>query len=422
MINIKMMKLSGNQKEIVENIKKYVDERREDLNKHYLSVKMENGQNRDNDIYDLIDRNTYNNELMKVSIVILTANYYECEILNLNIFNAEKKKIKQLSEGLQLLRDRHITKAYIFETCGYKVLHLHAPETGSNTPCGSADLVRYVGNCEFLDPSCVISFGICYGIDYKNYSLGDTIIAEKIYPWSIGIKINDDGWKIKCDDYVIDLRDMDPHLYSRIRQVKETAHGLCTNQKVDLGNMLSSEAVISNEKIRIEAIEKAYGCNILGGEMEGYGLAKECVYYNQKPCIILKAICDWGAVKNIDEYIDNKSQDVKGKYKDQIQAYTTYCAYRVLNELFKGEVFEKNDTIASICDALKDKYVSDTCILKNDFNNFIKDYLEANFKNYKNLSEEGKERVEKVVVREVINKCFTVSRDGVCHFFNEYLC
>ena len=72
-----------------------------------------------------------------------------------------------------------------------------------------------------------------------------------------------------------------------------------------MGNMLTGEAVISNEKIKIEAIEKAYGCEIIGGEMEGYGLAKECIYYCNIPCVILKAICDWGVCKNIDEYLAN---------------------------------------------------------------------------------------------------------------------
>lgn len=416
-----MKKTSQNQMETVKNIMNYIDKNHKSLNSHYLSVKMKNGQNRDNNIYELIDRRTYYGELMKVSVVILTANYFEREILNLNVSKDSNKKIKKLSEGLQLLGDHHIVQAYIFEINGYNVLHLHAPETGSNTPCGSADLVRYVGDCEFLDPSCVVSFGICYGTDYKNFSLGDTIIAEKIYPWSIGIKINNDGWKIKCDDYVIDLRNIDAHLYDKIKNVKESAKDLCPNQKIVLGNMLTSEAVVSNEKVKIEAIERAYTCNIVGGEMEGYGLAKECIYYNQKPCIILKAICDWGAVKNIDEYIGKKRLDLKGTYKDQIQAYTTYCAYKVLNELFKEGVFKRNDTIASIYEAMHVKYFSDTSIRKNKFDNYVEEYLEVKFKNYKELSKKCQESVKNIAINEVIKKYFTACNDGVCYVFNEFI-
>lgn len=421
-VMLKKMKQYQCKKEIISNIKKYIDKKHVDLETQYLSVKMPDGQNKNNDIYDFIDWDIYSIELMKVSVVILTANYYECEILNLNVYKDSGKKIKQLNSGIQLLKDRHIVKTYILEIDDYIVLHLHAPETGSNTPCGSADLVRYVGDCEFLDPSCIISFGICYGTDYKNFSLGDTLIAEKIYPWSIGIKINEDGWKIKCDDYVIDLRGEDAHLYDRIKMVSDTTQDLCPGQRMALGNMLTSEAVVSNEKIKIEAIENAYGCNIVGGEMEGYGLAKECIYYTKKPCIILKAICDWGAVKNIDKYIEVKNSELKKTYKDQIQAYTTYCAYRALNELFKKKAFQKKDTIALIYEGLREKYYSDASIRNKVLRDFVDKYLETNFKKGKQMSKQCKESVTNITVEEVISKYFTMVNcyGEVCYIFNEH--
>ena len=40
----------------------------------------------DKHIYEYIDLSTYLSELTKVSVVILTANFFECQILNYNVF------------------------------------------------------------------------------------------------------------------------------------------------------------------------------------------------------------------------------------------------------------------------------------------------------------------------------------------------
>ena len=60
--------------------------------------------------------------------------------------------------------------------------------------------------------------------------------------------------------------------------------------KVSFGNIITGEAVVNNQKEKLKAIERAYGCDITAGEMEGYGLAKECIYYSHIPCLIIKAI------------------------------------------------------------------------------------------------------------------------------------
>lgn len=414
-------KITQRQTEIIKNIFQYITVNKEALKSHYLSVKTANGQNKKNDIYQEIDTNSFYSELLKVSVVILTANYFECEILNLNVYKKNMKKIKKIKDGLQLIDDWHIVKAYIMEINDYVILHLHAPETGSNTPCGSSDLVRYVGQCEFLNPMCVISFGICYGVDYKNYSLGDTLIAEKIYPWSIGIKINNDGWNIKGDDYIIDLRDNAAVLYSRIEEIIQSSQDFCPNQKAKLGNMLTAEAVLSNEKIKIQAISKAYGCNIIGGEMEGYGLAKESIYYNHTSCMVLKAICDWGAIKDIDKFIDRKQLKLEYNYKDQIQAYTVYCAYRVLNELFDKKIFEDRNIITSIYTALQEKYYSDGSIRKRVFDNFIEQYIINNCEKYHKISIERRGNLVYRITDNIKNQYFIKSSNNECYIFKQFL-
>ena len=412
--------LSPTNQRIVDNISKYINANVDNLNKHYYSVKTENNKNKKNDIYETINQKAYNNELLKVSVVILTANYYECEILNLNVFQDSRKKIKKLDGGISLFNDKHVVKAYIMEMDDYVVLHLHAPETGSNTPCGSSDLVRYVEQCKFLLPSCVISFGICYGTDIEEFSLGDTIIAEKIYPWSIGVKINNTGWNIKCDDYVIDLRNNDPILYDKIGDIVNSSNAFCPFQKAKMGNMLTAEAVVNNEQVKIEAIQKSYGCNIIGGEMEGYGLAKECIYYNCTPCIILKAICDWGTVKNIEQYIKLEKSGLEENYKDKLQAYTTFCAYKVLNDLFKNKIFKKIDIIDSIYKDLELKYYSDCSIRKSVLNKHIGKYLKDNFRAYSNISKKDKNKLKKRIICVLKKQYLVESENGTCYIFNQF--
>lgn len=140
---------------------------------------------------------------------------------------------------------------------------------------------------------------------------------------------------------------------------------------VSSGNIITSEAVVNNEKVKIAAIEKSYGCNIIGGEMEGYGLAKECIYYGNVPCLIIKAICDWGVCKNIDDILDdNLSNEARFDCKGQIQAYAAYCAYLALKKLFFENVFEEKSFFENVKKHIyntyyNDGYIQDDCLKKS---------------------------------------------------------
>lgn len=405
-----MAKKAGNvasaQQEIINNVQKFVRRNSADLSYHYLTVKTEDGQNKENDIYETISTEEYNSELLGVSVVITTANFFEREILNYNVFLRSKEKIKKLQNGLQIFQDKHIIKAYIMHIGKYKVLHLNAPETGSNTPCGSTDLVRYIENCKFIIPTCIISFGICYGVNYKEYNLGDTLIASRIYPWSIGIKINEDGWKVKCDEYIIDLRDMDGVLYDKIQECVDSMVKDYAGQKIEVANMLTGEAVVSNERAKITAIQNSYTCKIIGGEMEGYGLAKECMFYFHIPCVILKAICDWGAVKNIDKYISKSLLKTKGYLKDQIQAFAAYCAFTCLIGLFEKEIFDGSNVEQAVHSALVAEHIADGFLRSDVLEKLVEHYTAQKFKKYQMMSNSDQELVKKYLITNLKKNYF----------------
>lgn len=373
---IKFLLSSGTRK-VIDDVNTFLSQNAEMLQAQYLSVMSQTPEGQkstiDNGIYTAIDEDAYNLELLDVSLVITTANYFECAILNHSVYMDTRQAIMKLKSGIQLFpNDHRVIDAFILHIHGYTILHLHSPETGSYPPGGSSDLARYVGSCIYLRPNCIISFGICYGTSCQAQNLGNTIIAQKVYPWSIGIKITDDDWCIKSDDYIIDLRKSDPQLFQRIQAIAEATQNTLLGSP-RMGNMLTSEAVVSNEKIKEAAIKKAHGNEIIGGEMEGYGLAKECVYYLNIPCVILKAICDWGMCKNMDEYLAcSLPSAIKRDHKGHLQAYSAYCAYTVLKELLSKGVFSHSSFFSDIATDLTVKYLSDGFIGEDHLLNFLR--------------------------------------------------
>ncbi len=378
-------KLSGNQKKIIENVNQFIWKNKDNLSYHYYSVIQKNSDKRavNNHIYEDIELSDFNAELLNVSVVVLTANFFECEILNYNVSKDNNINIKKLKDGINVFPHYNFRRvdAFLFKINEQTILHLHAPETGSNTPCGSTDIVRYIANNQYLYPSCIISFGICYGINPEKESLGCTLIANNIYPCSIGIKIEDKDWHIKHDEYILRLNERYNILYHSIDEVikgKRNNHEDITFENAIMCNMLTGEAVVSNERFKIASIEKAYGCEIKGGEMEGYGLAKECIYYSNIPCVILKSICDWGACKNIGNYLDKSlPAECKKDTKGQIQAYTAFLAYTVLKKLFYEEVFCTKNLQESLIDNVIEKFSGDGYfqeeILKKHILTFLKE-------------------------------------------------
>lgn len=394
---------------IVDNVANFIRLHEIEISTQYLSVKTQDGLNKPLEIYDTIDEKAYLDELMRVSAVILTANYFESEILNLSTSSKNGKRIKQLNNGISLFEGGGIVKAYLMEIGDYNVLHLNAPETGSNTPCGSSDLARYVRACEYLNPSCIVSFGICFGIDPEQHKIGHTIVAKKLYPWSVALKISNDYiWQVKSDDYSLNLSKEWPNLYKQIDEKAKAFQGDGSGQCVWLGNMITSEAVISSEKVKNDAIDRSHGHSIIGGEMEGYGLAKECIHYNKTPCIVLKAICDWGAVKDIDQYLKSRlpNYNETAHYKDRIQAYAAHCAYQFLEILFTEKLVEKNDLIYNLYKKLANRYQADYVISKEMLTQFLNEELYDSSPKYRELCDQKRkemlERVTSIIIEEYL--------------------
>lgn len=305
------------------------------------------------EVDDKCDQNTL---FTKTSIVILTANKYERNILHKKIYEQSRNKIKKMEIELFTACERFKKAyAYWFEVSGYCILNIHANVTGSYTIGGSADIVRWVLSNKYLFPTAIISFGICFGTRPDTNELGDVVISRKVYPYFIGAKINGEGVSV-VDDNAFHISDS---LDNRILELENNNILKFDHFTVCFKNYITGEAVISSETFRDKFVNITTQV-IYAGDMEGYGLFKECTSYpHSVPCLIIKSICDWADEKNFDVNDKKILSEFRAKFcehnpeininerkilrtlKDRLQAYSASCAFDVLNVIIQNEVAEK---------------------------------------------------------------------------------
>lgn len=310
-------------------------------------------------IYDDVSSNTEKNSLFtRTSIVLLTANKYERNILHKRIHLLTKKNVKRIEIELLTASDRfNKAYAYWFEWNDYSILHIHANMTGSYTIAGSADVTKWILSNKYLYPGIIISFGVCFGTNENKNELGDVIIAKKVYPYFIGAKLNGDDLHV-VDDNVFAI---DSDLYNKIKDLKNNNVFNKLHFHVYFENYITGEAVVSSQNER-DKYTNITTQEVYAGEMEGYGLFKECKSSKfNVPCMVLKSICDWGTDKNFNENdknvliefstkISQKSsatndieEDIKllKSLKDRIQAFSANCAFDALEVIINREILDK---------------------------------------------------------------------------------
>lgn len=116
--------------------------------------------------------------------------------------------------------------------------------------------------------------------------------------------------------------------------------------------------------------------------MEGYGIAKECVYFANIPCIMIKAICDWGVMKNIEEVLQENGVIYPERLKDKLQAYAAFCAGIVLFKLIEEEkdYFYWHSIISTIKKSIPGENFlnGDTCATKRAILKVLKSFFGNN--------------------------------------------
>lgn len=356
-INIDKPQRTEAEESVISSIINFLEsEQCELMNKCFFSIRNRNNERVFKESIGILDDLEFDMLFPLVSNVIITANKIESDCLNYVISKQLNAYIKKRKHNINIIPDHNVgaADAYIFKMDTFYMLHINAFETGSNTPGGSTDIVRFISNNHFLKPTSIISLGVCYGRDPDKQEIGNVIIPQKLYPWSIGQKIVDKTLKIKNDDFNLWLFSLfdKSKIYSALRDYCNGEDGKTITGSISLvelnsdrmfrikttmGNMSTGEAVVSSEDMKEIIVEATGNYKELGGEMEGYGIAKECAYYAHIPCIIIKSICDWGILKNIEDILKEKNIIFPQYLKDKLQSYAAFCSSIVLVDLYHKE-------------------------------------------------------------------------------------
>lgn len=420
---------------VVENIKKFLESKKKELMELcYSSIRNDRNERYFKDQINVVKDNEFDSLFPLVSLVILTANKVECDSLNYVAFKQSDSNLMKRKHSMPIYggNDFGAPDAYLFKMSSVYILHLNAYETGSNTPGGSTDLVRFISGNPFINPMCIISFGICYGRDPQNQNIGDVLIPKKMYPWSVGQKIGEKGLKIKHDNFNIWLEDKfsESGIYSILNDFCNGSDGRTVKESIELvkdseksgekynfsikvvwGNMSTGEAVVSSKKAKKKIREATNNDKEFGGEMEGYGIAKECIYYAKIPCFIVKAICDWGVCKDIDKKLKEGQVSCPENLKDRLQAYAAFCAAIVLFNLLN---FEKEKLLSlDIIEWMGSQRGKNSIKL----NNYVKkDVIIGNIKKYYKTDEKNANKVFEILIE---NDIFKVTTDGYRLAYND---
>lgn len=356
-INIEKTERTEIEKNVISSTKLFLEsEQGKLMNMCFSSIRDDDNDRFFKELIDEIEDYEFDMLFPLVSNVILTANKIECDSLNYIISKQNNAYIKKRKHNLNIIPNHNVGAAdvYIFKIDSFYLLHINAFDTGSNTPGGSTDIVRYISNNPLLKPTSIISFGVCYGRNPSKQKIGDVIIPQKLYPWSIGQKIVDKTLTIKNDDFNLRLFSLfdENNIYSTLRDFCNGEDGKNITGSIELaglkdiqsfrikttmGNMSTGEAVVSSDDAKRIIVEATSNYKELGGEMEGYGIAKECAYYAKIPCIIIKSICDWGVLKNIEDILEEEGIECPKYLKDKLQSYAAFCAGIVLINLYNKE-------------------------------------------------------------------------------------
>lgn len=352
--------ITDEEQTVIDYTKAFLKSEKKDIMDHcFESIRDRNNERSFRSTIKELDDKEFDLFFPLVSNVILTANKVECDSLNYIVSELNKNELLRRKHYLKIIPGYNVgaAEAYLFKYDKYYILHINAYETGSYTPGGSSDIVRFISNHPLINPSSIISFGVCYGRTPFIQNIGDVIIPQKLYPWSIGQKITDKKLVIKHDNFNLWLYDLfnNSDIYPILKDFCNGEDGATIYESLSLsdgegkkeeysfevktimGDISTGEAVVSSQDAKRIIPEANHNFKELGGEMEGYGIAKECVYYAHIPCFILKAICDWGVLKNITPYLENANCEVPEFLKDKLQTYACFCAGIALIKLLEKE-------------------------------------------------------------------------------------
>jgi len=303
-----------------------------------------------NDTYSVKSESMLDDQLANVEILILTANQVETGVLHSWICRVDNDHL--VGKTITRIMKGDITY-YFFRWGNYNMVNIWAGMTGSNTARGSSKTLRKV--LEEHRFQMILSLGVAFGIDWEKENLGDVIVSSRVMSYSMGSKATNQEMVIKNPH----IFETSPWLVERMRQKRNFFHDPKRNYKVIFGDVITGESVVDDFDFRKKIVDAVPSNNIIGGEMEGYGLFDECTE-KEIPCAVIKGICDWGIGKNglSNDPIENDSM------KDSLQAYAMLNVLNACDDLFRdSHLFKGHVEHDFLKDPILGKYVRNNKLL-----------------------------------------------------------
>lgn len=280
-------------------------------------------------LHHCITEEEFMKKLKNSQVLIISANSVEGAIISW--------RLKQ-SSGTPAL-DAWPHEGHLFQFAdieGIPVCHIWPTDTASFTQYGSFSALEAA--LENTMPKYVMSVGVAFGIDPNNQSLGDVLVSKELVFYDHFNKVTDGRIKL----YSHETYRIDPNLSSQLHQLdNKTPPKEVGSFRWYFGSMLTGGTVLSDAAERGRLVEAAanLGDTIVGGEMEASGIYYACQKRKDRhiPFMIIKGICDWGAVKNgWAEVVGNDYPDYDGDtIKDCVQAFACDNAFNTLYFILK---------------------------------------------------------------------------------------
>ena len=222
---------------------------------------------------------------------------------------------------------------------GITVCHIWPTNTASFTQYGSFSALEAA--LYHTTPKYVMSVGVAFGIDPENHFLGDVLVSKALVFYDHFNKVTDGNTTLNPNE----VYQIDANLISQLHLLDhENPPEDIGDFKWRYGSMLTGGTVLSDavEKFKLVKAAANIGYKIVGGEMEASGIYYACQKHKDRhiPFMIIKGICDWGALKNGWDIV-KKRKIVDGEIinsdtvKDCVQAFACDNAFSTLSLVLK---------------------------------------------------------------------------------------
>jgi len=270
---------------------------------------------------DTKEYETVNSDLLEdlkknVSIIITTVTNIETYMLHNSLM-----PIQGFNKIIRLFKNDNTY--YIGKFGNYNIVNV-VSGMGSYTVGGSADVLKNA--IVHWEPKLIISLGIAFGIDIKKQKLGDVLISSTIIPYDKNSKI-ENGILILRDPW---FPQISTFLKDRIRNL---AYFRNKRFRTHFGCIITGENLIDDPNFKEMILDATNTYNIIGGEMEAYGVFKTASENQIRHCLTIKGVCDWAEGKNA----LSDDQDENTNIKEKLQLFAASNAVYVCKKFFSED-------------------------------------------------------------------------------------